>query len=91
MLKDEMPPIEFSQIYPNIDMSPALVDRIEELIKLKSSSSEAYMHSGEKPLMDYIQYCIEEVERGRNNLPGSKGSTDPLNEMLRKYITKYDN
>jgi uncharacterized protein len=74
--KDEMPPIEFT--------------RIEELIALKSTISETYLHSGEAELLDFIRDCIRESEEKRQSLPGSKAKTEQLNVILRKYIAKYD-
>jgi predicted nucleotidyltransferase len=88
--KDEMPPIEFRKIYPNLGIMPHLVQRIEELIALKSTVNETYLHSGEAELLDFIQSCIREAEEKRQLLPGSKATTEELNVILRKYITKYD-
>lgn len=88
--KDEMPPIEFTKIYPNLGIATHLVQRIEELIALKSTISETYLHSGEAELLDFIRACIRESEEKRQSLPGSKAKTEPLNVILKKYIAKYD-
>jgi uncharacterized protein len=88
--KDEMPPIEFTKIYPNLGINANLVNRIDELIALKSTISETYLHFGEAELLDFIQNCIREAEEKRQLLPGSKATTEELNVILRKYITKYD-
>jgi hypothetical protein len=86
LLYEEMPPIEFAKIYPNIGLHNDLVNRIEELIQIKSTISEAYLHHGEADLIAFIRDCIQESEEKRHSLPSSKGTTEALNILLRKYV-----
>ncbi|WP_235299697.1 nucleotidyltransferase domain-containing protein [Portibacter marinus] len=89
--KKEKPPIEFDKIYPNLGIESTLISRIEELIKLKSSITESYLHSGEQPLLDLIQNFNEEAELKKETLPPSKCDSSQLDRIFRKYISKYDN
>jgi predicted nucleotidyltransferase len=86
LLYEEIPPIEFAKIYPNIGLHNDLVSRIQELIRLKSTISEAYFHHGEADLLAFIRDCIQESEEKRHLLPSSKGTTETLNILLRKYV-----
>jgi predicted nucleotidyltransferase len=88
--KNELPPIEFHKIYPNLGIDSVLVSRIEELIQLKSTINESYYHRGEKPLLNLMKDINEEAERKRDSLPTSKGDSAQLDQMFRKFISKYD-
>ncbi len=89
--KETMPPIEFEKIYTNLNLDPKAVSRIEELIVLKSKIGESYMHAGEEMLLKLIKNFVEEAEKVKNHLPTSRGESEELSSLLRKYITKYDN
>lgn len=89
--KDEMPPIEFHKIYPNLGVDSTLISRIQELIQLKSTIKESYYHSGEEPLLNLIKNFNEEAEKKKEALPSSKGDSAQLDQIFRKYISKYDN
>lgn len=88
--KDITPPITFSKIYNNLSVDKNLIDRIDSLIALKSKVTEAYFHKGEQPLIDFIKLCIAESNEVKNTLPPAKGDINLLNNILRKYIYKYD-
>lgn len=88
--KNTIPPIEFHKIYPNLGIDSALTSRIEELIQLKSTIQESYFHEGEKPLLNLIKEFNEEAERKKESLPSSKGDSAQLDQLFRKYISKYD-
>lgn len=88
--KESMPPIEFNKIYKNLDLEDNIVDRIDELIKLKSTIKESYFHTGEIQLMNLIQNYIEEAELWKEKLPSANGNSDKLNFTFRHYVAKYD-
>jgi len=88
--KDEVPPIEFSKVYNNLQLSQKIINRIEELTAIKSKVKETYFHNGEAALVDFIKGCIAESEAQKNTLPTSKGDMDALNNLFRKYIYKYN-
>jgi len=90
MERDEVPPIEFAKIYQELGLDRSLITRIDELIAMKATQSEAYMHSGEAELLKLIGNCIREAREVKNELPSAKGETDFLSRVFRKYIAKYD-
>lgn len=87
----EIPPIEFSKVYNSLGLSPKIVNRIDELIKLKSTISESYLHNGEKELFTLIEECIKYADEKKNSLTTGKCNMELLNTHLRKYVSKYDN
>ena len=86
-----MPPIEFNKIYLNLGVDSLLIDRINELIQLKSTIKESYFHEGETELIQLMKDFIQEAETVKNDLPSAKGDIEKMNLLFRKYITKYDN
>ena len=84
--REEMPPIEFTKMVKQLDLQTNLVTRINELIQLKSTVGEKYMHSGEAELFDFIQSCINSSESEAQKLPGKKSQMSDLNEFFRKTL-----
>lgn len=89
--REEMPPIEFKTMFMNLNLDQSIVTRINELILLKSTISESYMHSGEEDLRSFIDDCISAADKDRKSLPASKGSLTDLNELFINTITTHDN
>lgn len=88
--KESIPPIDFHIAYKNLNLSEEVVNRINELIELKSTKSESYMHTGETLLKDFITDSLAQAEKLKDNLSAGNGSTDSLNKLLAKYVSKYD-
>lgn len=88
--RDEMPPIEFEKIYRGLALDKSLVERIEYLVSMKATQSEAYLHGGEPHLLALISQCIQESHAVKDQLPSSKGELDVLSDIFRKYLKKYD-
>jgi len=88
--KETIPPIEFSKIYKHLAFDETLIDKIDELILLKTTITEAYLHQGEKPLIDLIKTCIAQAEEHKNTLPAAKVNVEKFNHLFRKYVSKYD-
>jgi len=84
--KEEIPPIEFDGMLDKLDLPEIIVKRIRELIELKSTISEAYLHKGEQELMDFMKDCFERAENESKSLPASKGQMSELNDFFRKEI-----
>ncbi len=63
-----------------------LTKRIEELIEIKSTISETYLHKGENELIEFMKTCIEIAERESKSLPASKGKISDLNEFFIKTL-----
>ena len=88
--RTEIPPIEFPRIYNGLDLAPNLVRRIDELIQLKKTKPESYLHPNEPLILDFIQSCLEETANIKHTLSAGRRSVAELNAVLRKYIHKYD-
>lgn len=84
--KEEIPPIEFGKMLSELTLSSKLKTRIEELIELKSTISETYLHQGEKVLIEFMLSCIERAEKESKGLPTSKGNITELNNFFRKIL-----
>lgn len=84
--EQEMPPIEFGKMLKGLDIAVSLKARIEELIELKSTISESYLHSGEKELIDFMRSCINRADEESQNLPASKGQISELNTFFRQIL-----
>lgn len=88
--REEMPPIEFPKMLDGLNIENDLIDRIEELIKIKANISESYLHKGEFALMNFIESCINSADEKRNTLPSSKGNTKDLDSFFLKILSKND-
>lgn len=84
--KEIMPPIEFGIMLNELDIDEKLISRIKELIELKSTISESYMHKGEQDLIMFMKSCIERADVEAKNLPTSNGEMNELNEFFRQTI-----
>lgn len=89
--KKEIPPIEFKHIYDTLAIDKLLRNRIVDLIELKKTVGESYLHNGETELIEFIKSCLNEADKVKETLPTSNGNIENLNSVLRKYILKYDN
>ncbi len=84
--KVEIPPIEFGQMLNGLDLSANLKTRIGELIEIKSSISETYIHKGENDLIEFMKACIERAENESQSLPSSKAKMTDLNDFFLKTL-----
>lgn len=84
--KEKMPPIEFGIMLNGLEIDKNLLLNIKELIELKSTISESYMHKGEQDLIMFMKRCIERAETEALNLPASNGDMNELNEFFRKTL-----
>jgi predicted nucleotidyltransferase len=84
--KEEIPPIEFGKMVSGLDLSDNLTNRINELIELKSTISETYLHNGEQDLIKFMESCLERADNESKSLPASKGQMSELNEFFRNTL-----
>lgn len=84
--REEIPPIEFGKMMHGLELPKNLIDKIAELIDLKSTRSEIYLHKGEVELIDFIKTCIERADKESQNLSASKGKMSDLNEFFIKTL-----
>jgi len=84
--KEEIPPIEFGKMLNGLVLPANLKTRIGELIEIKSTISETYLHKGEKELLEFIKACIERADNESQSLPASKGQMSDLNDFFIKTL-----
>ncbi len=84
--KEEIPPIEFEKLLNGLDLPANLKIRIGELIGIKSTISETYLHKGENVLIEFMKNCIERAENESQSLPASKGKITDLNDFFIKTL-----
>lgn len=84
--KEEIPPIEFGKMLNGLDLPENLKIRIGELIAIKSTISETYLHKGEKELIEFMRTCIERADNESQILPSSKGQMSDLNDFFLKIL-----
>ena len=84
--KEALPPIEFPKMLKGLNLDNTLLNRIEQLIFLKSTISEKYLHKGEAELFYFIENCISETEVRKNALPAAKGNSEALDIFFRKML-----
>lgn len=63
--KNEMPPIEFLKMLNGLSIEKSLTNRIYELISLKATISESYLHEGDEKLLNFIETCINSADEKR--------------------------
>ena len=88
--KEEIPPIEFQKMINGLKLESNIENSILELISLKATISEGYLHKGEKNLVSFIENCIQEADAKRLTLPAAKGSLNDLNKFFIKTLSDYD-
>ena len=88
--REEMPPIEFQKMLDELHLPSDLTTRIEELIQLKATISESYVHRGEAEVIGFMKSCIAAADLEKNSLPSSKGSMSEINDFFLKVINKND-
>jgi Predicted nucleotidyltransferase len=84
--KEEMPPIEFAKMINGLKLPEGLKTRIKELILLKATKSESYLHKGEQDLIEFMKTCIQRADKESQNLPASKGHMAKLNTLFIKTL-----
>lgn len=89
--REEIPPIEFQKMIDGLNLENNVLTRIDELIKLKATISESYLHKGESELINFIEACINLADEKRDSLPSSKGNVKELNSFFLKMLSKNDN
>lgn len=86
--KDEKPPIVFTNMLEGLEIDSVLKQRISELIALKATISETYLHTDESALFQFIQSIISRADDEGKHLPGAKGDIEKMNAFFRKTLDK---
>lgn len=88
MERDEMPPIEFGIMLDQLDIPSDIKTRILELIDMKSTQDESYMHSGETKLFEYMKTLLDLADSNFKGLSGGKGDMDKMNQFFIETLSK---
>lgn len=80
--KNEIPPIEFPKMIHGLSFEESLKNRIFELIEIKSTIAESYMHKGEKQLIEFMHDCLERADSEFKSLSASKPNLEDLNAFF---------
>lgn len=85
--REDIPPVNFLEVLEGVtSMDVILKDRVKELIELKSTKDETYLHTGEKALFDFIRDAIQWAEEKGKQLPAGNGDIKALDAFYRKTI-----
>jgi len=84
--RDDIPPIVFQEMLNGLEIQPEIVQRIDELVSVKATKNESYLHSGEYDLMKFISRCIELGETNSKSLPSAKGDLEVLNAFFMSTV-----
>lgn len=80
--REEIPPIVFQTMLEKLDFDLSLKNRIYELIVLKSTKDEMYIHNAEIDLNIFIEELISNAEKIAKSLPSSNGNINDLNKFF---------
>jgi hypothetical protein len=84
--REEIPPIVFQKMLEELDIENSVRQKIYELIDLKSTKNEDYLHLKEIEINRFIEKCIQNAERAANSLPANKGKVEDLDSFFIKNL-----
>ena len=79
-----VPTTEMQNMYSILDQK--LTEKINELINIKSSQKEDYLHPREPMIDSFLSQTIRENEEAAPGLPASKGDIGLLDDFYRKTV-----
>ncbi len=88
MERDDIPPIVFQEMLNGLPMPKDLEERILELIALKATVGESYLHKGEVHLFSHIAGLLEKARSCAQSLPAAKGDKVALENLFRDTIKR---
>lgn len=80
--RNEIPPIQFEKMVTGLNLESSIQNRIKELIEFKAIKAEAYFHTGESALLDFIRLNIELAESKELSLPAAKAKLTQLDAFF---------
>lgn len=83
--RQEVPPMEFSKLRTVID-NTEMQNKIDDLLLIKKKSDERALINPIGELQELIQSMLTELEAAANKIVHSKGETDKLNLIFRKFV-----
>ncbi len=85
--KDQMPPIEFQKMLYVLDIDETIIKRIENLIELKATISESYLHEGDNEILEFINNNINHAKQQASEIPVTKCNIEKLNTFFIKSLS----
>ena len=85
--REEIPPIEFKKMMNGLPINRNITNRIEELIALKQTQDESYLHHEESELTRFIENCLAVAEEKAPTLPAANAAMEDLNAFFRATLT----
>ena len=80
-----MPPLAFRDLLPLVQ-EEAWRQKIAELLNLKATVNETYLHPKEPALEEYIRSILHYCEGKKDAFAKHQGDTQTLNELFRAYL-----
>lgn len=80
-----VPPMELQYLLAELP-DEQLRAKVKELVQLKATKEESYLHPHEKQLEEFLANGIALCERAAPELPPQRGDHEQLNQFLRKSI-----
>lgn len=84
----KMPPIDFHRMLTGVNIKESLKKRIYELIELKSTKNEDYLHSGEQELITFIQQQITFSSKNFKSFTHSKTDVEEFNHFFIHQLSR---
>lgn len=89
--KQEIPPIVFMEMMKKLSVPQHIKGRIEELIVLKSTKNESYLHVGEKEIFQFIAEQLDKAEMEAKGLSSNRINALKMDVFFRKVLDGYFN
>lgn len=83
--KKSIPPLAFRDLLPLVQQEN-IISKIEELLSLKATVNETYLHPKEPELEEYIGSILNYCESQAPTFVKHQGQTSPLDELFRTII-----
>lgn len=84
--QNSIPPSEFGPALALIE-DKTIVKLIQELIALKGTKDESYVHPADRDLMAFLDTILELNNQHASSLSASKGDSKALNDLLYRIVT----
>ncbi|MCH2176109.1 MAG: nucleotidyltransferase domain-containing protein [Lentisphaeria bacterium] len=86
LVHEEIPPIEFSKVLEGIEVPQPIQNKIKDLVELKATKSENYLHIGEEDVIAYMKSCIDQAKEQITLLPSAAFNKGAIDEFLKEQI-----
>lgn len=88
--KKHRPPISIFDLLKELEIPNSILERIYELIEVKTSKKEAYYHPKVPEILAYIDGVIENSTKYVGNLSGAKNKSQKLDDFFLRWLNTCD-